>query len=367
MTIQNPTPSSSSHAIGWLVRCFFVMAPTVALAQSAPVPSREASTPAAHESSTAKQTTPGSGDGADQDALADFRPPLLREGSRLVEARGRIRRDPSSGWWLLKVESDSPTAPAPAFELILLPGTLLSEMQHVAESTTNQQVVFDVTGEVFVYRGRNFVMPTHAPKLISHPSTQAMAPASQGSRASPPESVPATPAPSSRSEAPATSMPDPINPGDSAQDIMRHLEESIGPAPGHVAIRATGADGAEYRGSTRASPRPTGAGSTTKGESAGKASKLLQEGAAIISRRGQLTRDPSGGWRFVFDADATGLVDPPVRLLPCLLLEELENFARHNGSGAAILISGQVYLYGGRNFLLPTVFRVPRERTNITP
>ena len=106
--------------------------------------------------------------------------------------------------------------------------------------------------------------------------------------------------------------------------------------------------------------------------------KLVQEGTLISSRRGKLTRDASasggggggasgGGWQFVFDADSTGLADPPMRLLPCLLLEHLEDFARHNGSTAPILLSGQVYVYGGRNFLLPTAYRIPRERSRITP
>jgi hypothetical protein len=318
----------------------------------------------------------GAGGSGDQDALADFRPPLLREGSRLVEARGHIRRDPSSGWWLLKVDSDSPTAAAPSFEMILLPGTLLSEMQHVVESTPKQQVTFEVTGEVFVYRGRNFIMPMHAPKLIGNPSAgakPASAPAATSASSTKPTPAASAPAetnpsaPSGPTTRPSDQMPDPIKKGDSAEDIMRNLEQSIGPAPGRTSARPAVGESTDNSADPRSAVPATITTSPSALANSSRPDRVLQEGTAVISRRGKLTRDPSGGWMFIFDADATGLIDPPMRLLPCLLLEQLETFARHNNSGAAILISGQVYLYGGRNFLLPTVFRVPRERTNITP
>ena len=94
-----------------------------------------------------------------------------------------------------------------------------------------------------------------------------------------------------------------------------------------------------------------------------------------FSRGGVLARFFSGLCEYVFEG-RLGLADPPVRLLPCLLLEQLEDYARHNTSaasagagagGGAILLSGQAYLYEGRNYLLPTAYRIPRERTLMAP
>ena len=351
----------------------FSLAAAVLLGAACGPSARGQTAPPAPAPSTSSTTSPAAkpdSGGSDQDAMAVFRPILLREGSRLVEARGQLHRDADSGWWKLRVDSTGLSTTKTTFDMTLLPSTMLSEMQHVAESTPNQQVEFEVTGEVYVYRGRNFLLPVHAPKLVSHeataPATAASVPTST--------SAPTTTAPGGLTRGP-------IKPGDSAQDIMRNLEKSIGPIAKNVAAEpssnstapsATASSNASGTSESAARDNPGLAAPAslpagTSGPS--RAEKLLQEGTAIISRRGKLTRDSAGGggWLFIFDSDTTGLTDPPVRLLPCLLLEQLEEYARHNGSTAPILISGQVYLYNSRNYLLPTVYRIPRERTKITP
>ena len=93
----------------------------------------------------------------------------------------------------------------------------------------------------------------------------------------------------------------------------------------------------------------------------------VHEGVIMVARRGNLTRTDRGAWMFVFDADAEGLADPPLVILPCLLLERMERQATRAGRSTPILLSGQVYHYRGRRFVLPTVFRVPYERTRLTP
>ena len=143
---------------------------------------------------------------------------------------------------------------------------------------------------------------------------------------------------------------------------MRDLEHSVGPMPRSSSSVATGTDS------------KTGVNSNAAGRSSGVQApdesangKLLPEETQIVNRRGKITRDSGGGWMFVFDADATALADPPMRLLPCLLVERIEDYARRTGNNSPALISGPVYLYQGQNYLLPTVFRIPAERKNITP
>ena len=125
---------------------------------------------------------------------------------------------------------------------------------------------------------------------------------------------------------------------------MHNLEQSVGPVPSNVVTERTAppptapppsppindtiASQLNLRDQpatpriARDATRPEDA---TAGGGATKPEKLMQEGTAIASRRGKLLRDPAGGWMFIFDADTTGLADPPVRMLPCLLLEQLED------------------------------------------
>ena len=58
----------------------------------------------------------------------------------------------------------------------------------------------------------------------------------------------------------------------------------------------------------------------------------MHEGTLLMSRRGQIRRNRQGGWIFVFDADAEGRADPPVALLPCLMLETIERHGRKRRS-----------------------------------
>jgi hypothetical protein len=247
--------------------------------------------------------------------------------------------------------------PIPEYKLIMLPSTTLQEMQRVLELTPEQEIAFEVTGQVLVFRGRNYLLAAHAARL-SH--TQATA------------TMPATNAPMTTNS--ASTMPD-TQPGESAEDIMRSLERSIGETPRHIASEV---DAVEHS--------PSLTVSDTAGDRLGfnvdaaalaapsaNGEKALREGTSIQSRRGKLTRDAAGAWMFVFDADSAGTesgsggADPPVRLLPCLLLEKIEDYARRNPSTSPMLMTGEIFLYNGRNYLLPTVYRVPRERTKIAP
>jgi hypothetical protein len=53
--------------------------------------------------------------------------------------------------------------------------------------------------------------------------------------------------------------------------------------------------------------------------------------------------------------------------MPCLLLERMEDYARRAGRTAPLLLSGEVYRYHGRGYVLPTLFRIPSQRTVLRP
>lgn len=318
----------------------------------------------------------------EDDPLKAFRAPLLREGSTLVEARSRLRLDSASNWWMLDVENSAASGSgvalgdaaaaraAPPLELIVLPCTRLTEMERILEAAAeggSAGVQFEVSGRIYVFRDRNYILPTHAAVISERPTRAATTPASIPAEPPAHEDVAATDAQDQATSAPVAEKSAETSPAfgdDSAEAIARSLEEQAGPL-----ARSSGA----ARQPPPSSTSPAARGSETVGAPAGASSSdvdhqaTLLENTAIVNRRGRITRDRSGGWLLVFDADATGLSDPPLRLLPCSLLESIEDYARRSGNNSPLIITGQVYLYGGQNHLLPTVYRIPRESSRLTP
>lgn len=266
--------------------------------------------------------------GADEASAPEpTRPPLLREGSHLVRVVGRLHREPLTGAWTFVI--DSADEQSPGHELTMMPGTLLAEMERMIESAPGFQLVFEMTGQVFIFRARNYLMPTHPPLLIGHEEWP---------------TEPPTPPPSDSGPEAAT--------GDSTEDIIRNLERSVGP----VARRPEADAGA---------PPPSADGTQAAGGV--PQTDLVREGTVLLARRGTIRRTGDGAFLFVFDADAEGLADPPMTLLPCLLLERMDRYARQASDDEDVLLSGHVYTYRQQNYLLPTVYRIPRERTILTP
>lgn len=84
-------------------------------------------------------------------------PRLRREGESIPLRRGRLVRSPIDSQMLFAFEADGRTsAEAP---LILMPCSALENMErHVAER--GDQLVFLVSGQVFTYRGANYLLPS---------------------------------------------------------------------------------------------------------------------------------------------------------------------------------------------------------------
>ena len=222
--------------------------------------------------------------------------PPLQEGSYLLEIKGTLRREPGGGWHF-RVAADDPDRVSA--QLQLLPCPLLATMERLAESQPQQEILFDLTAQVFSYRGRTYLLPTHAPRLVGA----------------------------------APGLDEEMDSGggaETAEEILRELEQAVGPI---VRSPAAGLDEAEPLD------------------------------AFVLWRRGWMVRAAGGAWSFVYEADATGLADPPVILLPCRLLERM---ARRAARGP-MLVSGRVFPYHGRNYLLPTSFQIPRGRTALQP
>ncbi len=119
--------------------------------------------------------------------------------------------------------------------------------------------------------------------------------------------------------------------------------------------------------------RPTEAG-TDKRKPVGTApgvenATLIREGQYLLRRRGRLLRSSEAmtGWMYAFDADSDGLGDPPMYLMPCKLLEDMELIVEEQGEDAAFILTGKVFVYRSANYLLPTMMTQAPPHGNLQP
>jgi hypothetical protein len=243
-----------------------------------------------------------------------------------------------------------------------------------------------VSGEVFVYRSKMYLLPSAYSLRVesSSPPAPDTSPAATGKSADPlekpapkattpkpatPTSAPGAPA-KTGTDAKAPSASTPQAPTSSAndprvEDLIRELEarrsipRALDPATPASAPGA-GAPTTPDAGRDAATPRRDAA----------------PEGTVIDGRRGRVIRAAGGGLIFVPDAGArnaqASAADQPMGLLPCRLLETIESRGggalpgEGRGDQVQFRISGRVVVFRGRNYLLPTLAQV-LPQTDITP
>ena len=94
--------------------------------------------------------------------------------------------------------------------------------------------------------------------------------------------------------------------------------------------------------------------------------KLRREGEFIPIRRGRIVRSASAEQiMFVFEADAKHAQEPPMFLMPCQKLENMERIVVERGDKQIFQISGQVFTYRGANYLLPMVMKLAVDKGNL--
>jgi hypothetical protein len=192
--------------------------------------------------------------------------------------------------------------------MVLVRCQRLAQMVQMAEGR-GESPVFIVTGQVSVYRGVNYLQPTAARAVSSETLEAPTAPAVE-----PP--------------------PGPGDPG--VQDLIRQLESQ----------RESQRGGA-------APPESTPAAEENE-------APPVAEGRAVVRRRGRLVRLSGGEWALAFDTGtaAGAKAERPMLLSPCLNLQRMEMWAMQRGDAASFEVSGRTLAYGGRTYLIPTMFQV---------
>jgi hypothetical protein len=264
---------------------------------------------------------PGLTGGADWEG--EDRPRVLPEGVFLVGRQGRLIAGPRG--YRVFVPNLAGRQPGEG-PMLVAPNQTLARA--VAAFGTDTEIV--VSGQVLLYHGRNYLLPSAIARasVATRPG-----PAGQGTDdAGTPAPLPARPAPAPTA---ASAEDDP--------EVAALFEEL-----------------SDERLAPRFMPPPPSETAAQAAPSEGQA-PALTEGSTLSRRQGRLVRMAGGEWAVTFDNDpdsaaAAGGAEEPLTVLPCRALMDLERrVMRAGGEGTPVLVSGRVYSYGARRYLLPTI------------
>ena len=290
------------------------------------------------------------------------RPPLLPEGAFLTQVPGSLEPSAGDRGWVFRFQDSFLGEPDRVVQL--LPSITLADMirnHTLAASGTISK--FLITGRVTLYHGENFVMPLFATTISEFPARQsrpifappgawygsieAEALAQSNSQLSKQANKDQTIALvrraflsiasplSSEAVAMEQNQKQKMIGGISAQDIEQELVARVGDVQRSM-------DAARLPALNPGAPNEM---------------KWLQPGRRLHDRLGTVLRDPVNGvWRFVFESSRGRVGEREAELLPCALTESLAKQAQATGGLNSGIISGEITLFEGRSYLLPTSF-----------
>ena len=351
------------------------IAPSVALPTIEKIGASKVEPPAAANSTLV--ITPAQ-EAAEILASGKFLAPLIPEGGFLVRASGTLGRDEFFGVWTF--ELDDRVDGASDRSLILLPAEPLADMiqRHVSTIKDGTSApMFEVSGQVLVFHKRNFLLPTFAvpvdrrverpaaPKLLPPGSKGALELAQNRFVAATAETAgTAATAETAGTAGTAVTETKIVDPEKFANDLERRLNErvavvpssadnaapAIAAAPGTLQPSRTVAPATDLT----ASVMPMIEARTTSLSSATPSAVPLLPPMRVQSRRGTITRDPlTGTWRFIFASGQRDNGDIALELLPCGMLNQLIASARSSDGASHVMLTGDVTVFEGRNYLRP--------------
>jgi len=90
---------------------------------------------------------------------------------------------------------------------------------------------------------------------------------------------------------------------------------------------------------------------------------VVREGTMVIDRLGRISHTEGGQAEFNFESDGKALRDPPMILLPNLILNQIEDQITVSNRDLKLRVTGVVTEYKGRNYLLLEKVIVPLDVT----
>jgi|GEM_PF-1923251 len=247
--------------------------------------------------------------------------PLYPDGSMLTETAGTLSQD--GDWWIFR--PDDADSPMPTLKV--LSNAALEGMVRTVRGSRDA-VRFRVSGELTEFQRENYLLPRVAARLRTADAQVAVTGANrrngQAARADDADDAPA-----------------PIGADASADEVLELLS-ARGPSERLVDIRES-----------QPEPEPddtivTSSGATVAG--------LMPDGTPLVERPGRLTRR-GNDWIFVFESDHPDHPEPPMQLLLNRNVELMVQAAAQDSTGLVFMVSGEVTVYNGQNYLLPRVAR----------
>lgn len=244
---------------------------------------------------------------------------LRPEGTFLVGYIGEVARLRTGG--LAFLPAAQPGAQRPEPPMVLLPCRTTARLESLL-GDQDRGLWVALTGEVQVYHRRNWLLPT----------------AFAGANA-PDPTAPRQPEDNARTAPPDEPQPEEGAEIDPVEALIRDLEAERSRRRGIDTTFIAGAEEAE--------------GAATPG--------ARVDGRMLMARRGRMVRSSGGGWVVALDNDTDAPPAPDdlpgrLRLLPCLLVEQMERMAESQGERWVFEVSGHLYRRGSEIYLLPRMF-----------
>ncbi len=259
----------------------------------------------------------------------------LAEGTFLLDRLGRLVRGPNDRLIFVPDHEQRQAGEGP---MLILPSSMQDQL---SQSWTGQPVL--VRGEVFLYRGRNYLLVAWFSLVADEPDTPAETPTETTTETTT-ETADNSPV---EEEPPASLEDDP-----QVQALLEELN-----ADAHNTPSTPGKAHPDLSPNT-SPPMQSQMASTASG---------IREGTILMRRRGRLERQTDGSWALVFDNDeAADLGAEALTILPCRMLMEMESLSARDGGVRELIVSGRVYASNGDGYLLPTLIQRVRPE-GITP
>ncbi|MEL7087779.1 MAG: hypothetical protein AAGL98_04955, partial [Planctomycetota bacterium] len=272
-------------------------------------------------------------------------PRLRREGEFILERPGQLINVPNTGYWVF-VFDETPGEPD-LRPMIVQRCQRLASMQDTIEQRRDpdRTMSFSISGQVHTYRGVNYLLPT----------------AIAGTRQLPPGISTAAEADEAAASAPAAPAVDPFDDIDRPAVVVTDPQTpgSFGGDGDPIALMEQMLDVRETP-PTRPDTMPTHTGLDDASLDAAlqgvkpvndDPEKLVREGAYLVNRAGRITRGLGGAvggeaqnLMFAFEADGQDpeSAEPPMMLMPCKLLELMEDSVAERGDQVVFVVSGRV-------------------------
>ncbi|MBL9140570.1 MAG: hypothetical protein JNK53_01775 [Phycisphaerae bacterium] len=303
-------------------------------------------------------TQASASDGHTPQAIAAPKPrtrtPVLAQGALISSAPGSVGPSATDQGLVVFVLEESLLGHVRR-KLTLMPSDPSDDVKDLLRSpTADTPWRYEVSGQVYDYQGRAFLLPIAIVALRNPPVPPYLA------RVAPPELV----APAQPIEPARAPLLNAYLQGEHASGPTRGGPATVLPHESALSSIAATDDDFAAELERRLARGVKDRSAAKLPEARVDRTMVMPAGIRLQDRRASITRDPvTGVWRAVLEAAPTAGAPTAMELLPCRELERVERAVKISAVGTPWLVSGEIVASGTRNYLLLTRAREqPKDR-----